>query len=81
MIPNCFGSRPPFVGAGGQCLYNLDEMRRLCRTIDAAGGQAYGVTLHTCSRPLANGPSLPSTEQTLENLRWLGHTHAIDESS
>jgi oxaloacetate decarboxylase alpha subunit len=42
--------------------------------------QAGGTILHTCSRPLANGPSLPSTEQTLENLRWLGHTHAIDES-
>ena len=146
------------------CLYNLDEMRRLCRTIHDAGGQAlgaimYGISpvhtdewfasrvaemcswpevsgiymedapgiltperaetfipallkaagdkpiewhchnntglgavnyvkavqhggtiLHTCSRPLANGPSLPSTEQTLENLRWLGHTHALDES-
>lgn len=36
--------------------------------------------LHTCSRPLANGPSLPSTEQTLENIRWLGHSHGIDES-
>jgi oxaloacetate decarboxylase alpha subunit len=42
--------------------------------------QAGGTILHTCSRPLANGPSLPSTEQTLENLRWLGHTHSIDES-
>ena len=39
-----------------------------------------GTILHTCSRPLADGPSLPSTEQTLENLRWLGHTHSIDES-
>ena len=36
--------------------------------------------LHTCARSLANGPSLPSTEQTLENVRWLGHTHSIDES-
>lgn len=42
--------------------------------------EAGGTTLHTCSRPLANGPSLPSTEQTLENIRWLGHTHGIDES-
>ena len=39
-----------------------------------------GTILHTCSRPLANGPSLPSTEQTLENMRRLGHTHSIDES-
>ena len=36
--------------------------------------------LHTCARSLANGPSLPSTEQTLENIRWLGHSHAVDES-
>jgi oxaloacetate decarboxylase alpha subunit len=36
--------------------------------------------LHTCSRPLANGPSLPSTEQTLQNLRWMGRSHRIDES-
>jgi oxaloacetate decarboxylase (Na+ extruding) subunit alpha len=146
------------------CLYNLEEMRRLCRTIVDAGGQAlgavmYGISpvhtdewfadrvremvswpevsgiyvedapgiltperaatlvpalleaagevpvewhfhnntgmgavnymtavraggriLHTCSRPLANGPSLPSTEQTIENLRWLGFEHALDES-
>jgi oxaloacetate decarboxylase alpha subunit len=42
--------------------------------------EAGGTILHTCSRPLANGPSLPSTEQTLENIRWLGHEHSIDES-
>jgi oxaloacetate decarboxylase alpha subunit len=147
------------------CLYNLDQMRRLTRTIHTAGGQAYpaifygispvhtddwfasrvremvswpettgiyvedapgiltaerartlipailaaangkpvewhfhnttgmgavnyltaldaGATiLHTCSRPLANGPSLPSTEQTLQNIRRAGHTHGVDEAS
>jgi oxaloacetate decarboxylase (Na+ extruding) subunit alpha len=42
---------------------------------------AGGTTLHTCSRPLANGPSLPSTEQTPANLSRLGHTHGIDEST
>ncbi len=35
--------------------------------------------LHTASRPLANGPSLPSIEAMLDNLRWLGHTAEIDE--
>lgn len=35
---------------------------------------------HTASRPLANGPSLPSTEAMVENLRWLGHEHALDTS-
>jgi oxaloacetate decarboxylase (Na+ extruding) subunit alpha len=33
---------------------------------------------HTASRPLANGPSLPSTEMMVDNLRWLGHEHALD---
>ncbi len=36
--------------------------------------------LHTASRPMANGPSLPSTEVMLENLRVAGHTHGLDES-
>ncbi len=35
--------------------------------------------LHTCSRPLANGASLPSIEMTLRNLRLMGHTTDIDE--
>lgn len=34
--------------------------------------------LHTASRPLANGPSLPSTEAMVENVRWLGHDHGLD---
>ncbi|MDT7708359.1 MAG: oxaloacetate decarboxylase (Na+ extruding) subunit alpha [Pseudonocardiales bacterium] len=34
--------------------------------------------LHTASRPLANGPSLPSTESMVENLRWLDHDHGLD---
>jgi oxaloacetate decarboxylase alpha subunit len=31
------------------CLYNLEEMRRLCRTIDSAGGQAYGAIMYGIS--------------------------------
>lgn len=42
--------------------------------------EAGGSILHTCSEPLANGPSLPSTEQTLANLRWLGHESAVDDA-
>jgi oxaloacetate decarboxylase (Na+ extruding) subunit alpha len=34
--------------------------------------------LHTAPGPMANGPSLPSTEQTVENLRWEGHTTKVD---
>jgi oxaloacetate decarboxylase alpha subunit len=37
--------------------------------------------LHTASRPMANGPSLPSTEMTLINLVSAGHTHGIDDAT
>jgi oxaloacetate decarboxylase alpha subunit len=44
-------------------------------------GLKAGITiLHTASRPMANGPSLPSTETMLETLSVLGHTHGLDES-
>jgi oxaloacetate decarboxylase alpha subunit len=36
--------------------------------------------LHTCSRPLANGASLPSVEMTVRNLAHLGHTTSLDAS-
>ncbi|MFC3228156.1 hypothetical protein ACFOGJ_13000 [Marinibaculum pumilum] len=36
--------------------------------------------IHTCSRPLANGASLPSVEVTLRNLKLGGHSHDIDAS-
>lgn len=36
--------------------------------------------LHTCSRPLANGPSLPSTEMMIVNIEAAGHTHDLDTS-
>lgn len=35
---------------------------------------------HTASRPLANGPSLPSTESMVENARWHGYEHSLDTS-
>ena len=38
-----------------------------------------GVTiLHTASRPLANGPSVPSTEVMVRNIELQGHTHTLD---
>jgi oxaloacetate decarboxylase alpha subunit len=37
--------------------------------------------IHTASRPVANGPSLPSTEMMLVNLEAAGHTHDIDKST
>lgn len=39
----------------------------------------YGVTiLHTASRPMANGPSVPSTEIMAHNVELMGHTHGLD---
>lgn len=49
--------------------------------LNYATGLENGVhILHTASRPLANGPSLPSTEIMVENLRWLGYEHRLDAS-
>ena len=36
--------------------------------------------IHTCSRPLANGPSLPSVEMTVRNLKLAGYEHRLNES-
>jgi oxaloacetate decarboxylase alpha subunit len=39
----------------------------------------FGVSvLHTASRPMANGPSVPSTEIMVHNIELLGHTHDLD---
>ncbi len=35
--------------------------------------------LHTASRPMANGPSVPSTESLVDNIELLGHTHDLDK--
>lgn len=36
--------------------------------------------LHTASRPMANGPSVPSTEIMVKNIEMRGHTHDLDAS-
>jgi oxaloacetate decarboxylase alpha subunit len=36
--------------------------------------------LHTASRPMANGPSLPSTEAMVNIVEYLGHDHNLDKS-
>jgi len=36
--------------------------------------------LHTASRSMANGPSVPSTESVVRNLDMLGYEHSIDTS-
>jgi oxaloacetate decarboxylase (Na+ extruding) subunit alpha len=38
-------------------------------------------TLHTAVSPLANGTSQPSTENTLSNIRQLGHAAELDEEA
>ena len=35
--------------------------------------------LHTASRPMANGPSVPSTEIMAHNIELLGHTHSLNK--
>lgn len=35
--------------------------------------------LHTASRPMANGPSVPSTEIMARNVELRGHTHGLDK--
>lgn len=37
--------------------------------------------LHTASRPMANGPSLPSTEMMATIVEHMGHTHGLDTST
>jgi oxaloacetate decarboxylase alpha subunit len=36
--------------------------------------------IHTASRPMANGPSVPSTEIMVKNIELRGHTHSLDTS-
>ena len=36
--------------------------------------------IHTASRPMANGPSVPSTEIMVKNIELRGHTHNLDTS-
>lgn len=36
--------------------------------------------IHTASRPMANGPSVPSTEIMAKNVQLRGHTHGLDEA-
>ncbi|MCW3019042.1 MAG: Pyruvate carboxylase [Solirubrobacterales bacterium] len=44
-------------------------------------GMRHGIdTIHTCSMPMANGPSLPSTEAMVEIVEALGHSHRLDVS-
>jgi oxaloacetate decarboxylase alpha subunit len=41
----------------------------------------FGVTvLHTASRPMANGPSVPSTEVMTKNVELKGHTHNLNSA-
>ena len=50
-------------------------------TVNYLTGAEEGVTIvHTAVSTLANGPSMPSTEATLDNMRRLGHDVAIDDA-
>lgn len=43
-----------------------------------AGIEAGFNAIHTASRPMANGPSLPSTEQMVDIVEYMGHIHSLD---
>jgi len=45
-----------------------------------AGVEAGIDVLHTASRPMANGVSLPSTEAMVNIIEHMGHTHSLDTS-
>jgi len=50
-------------------------------TLNHIIGVEEGVTiLHTAVSSMANGPSMPSTEVAIDNMRRLGHEPAIDDS-
>ncbi|HZO05295.1 MAG TPA: hypothetical protein VFB52_02835 [Solirubrobacterales bacterium] len=52
----------------------------LAPLVYAEGIKAGIEIIHTCSLPLANGPSLPSTEAMVEIVEELGHDHNLDKS-
>lgn len=37
--------------------------------------------IHTASLPMANGPSLPSTERMIDIIEFMGNTHSIDTNT
>jgi oxaloacetate decarboxylase alpha subunit len=50
-------------------------------TLNHIIGVQEGLTIiHTAVRSMANGPSMPSTEMAVDNMRRLGHEVAIDDS-
>jgi oxaloacetate decarboxylase alpha subunit len=67
--------------AGGKALELHFHNRTGMAPLNHIIGIEEGVTIvHTAVRPMANGPSMPSTEVTVDNLRRLGHEVAIDDS-
>jgi oxaloacetate decarboxylase alpha subunit len=74
------GLLPRIIAAAGEKLVEFHS-NNLMGTSGLAYVEAvrHGIRiLHTASRPMANGPSVPSTESVVRNLELMGHTHAID---
>ena len=74
------GLLPRIIAAAGEKLVEFHS-NNLMGTSGLAYVEAvrHGIRiLHTASRPMANGPSVPSTESVVRNLQLMGHTHAID---
>ena len=67
--------------AGGTELEMHFHNRTGMASLNHIVGVEEGLTIvHTAVSPMANGPSMPSTEVTADNLRRLGHEIAIDDS-
>ena len=67
--------------AGGTELEMHFHNRTAMASLNHIIGAEEGLTIvHTAVSVMANGPSMPSTEVTVDNLRRLGHEIAIDDS-
>jgi oxaloacetate decarboxylase alpha subunit len=74
---------PAIVAAAGQVPVELHCHNNTgMAPLNYLEGIKHGVRIiHTASRPLANGPSLPSIEMMIDNIEALGHGHGLDVSA
>ena len=72
---------PAIVAHAGGRPIELHSNNRLGQSVQAyLAAIELGVTiLHTSTRPMANGPAVPSIEVMARNVARRGHTHNIDE--
>jgi oxaloacetate decarboxylase alpha subunit len=73
---------PALQGASGDVRLELHvhNTTGLATSVYLEGLKAGIDIFHTCSLPMANGPSLPSTEAMVEVVELSGHSHSLDNS-